>query len=66
MDRETQIECLQYNLKQLIDSRGSDFSGVQALEMAIKNIETLSRYEKTIRILSAALAETIKFYGGAE
>lgn len=39
MDRKTMLDCLEYNREQLILERGSDFSGVIAIEGAIKIIE---------------------------
>lgn len=39
MDRAKIIHCLQYNRMQLILERGSDYSGVIAIEEAIRFLE---------------------------
>lgn len=39
MTRDDMLDCLRYNLKDLKFARGSDYSGVEAIEMAIKILE---------------------------
>lgn len=41
MTRDDMLDCLRYNLKDLKLARGSDYSGVEAIEMAIKILEAL-------------------------
>ena len=39
MTREDMLDCLHYELENLRVARGSDYSGVEAIEMAIKMLE---------------------------
>lgn len=39
MTRGDMLDCLRYNLEDLKLARGSDYSGVEAIEMAIKTLE---------------------------
>lgn len=39
MTRDDMLDCLRYNLEDLKLARGSDYSGVEAIEMAIKILE---------------------------
>lgn len=39
MTRSDMLDCLRYNLEDLRCARGSDYSGVEAIEMAIKILE---------------------------
>lgn len=39
MTRDDMLDSLRYNLEDLRQARGSDYSGVEAIEMAIKTLE---------------------------
>lgn len=48
MTREKAIEILSCDRERLIDARGADYSGVEALDMAIQNLEA---WDKVLNVV---------------
>lgn len=50
MTREKALEILSYDREKLIDARGSDYSGVEALDMAMQSLEA---WDKVLNVIDA-------------